>query len=511
MSDQQGNTSDRPGNENDNPVVIGESQDKAPSRNQDNLIANILGSQRARLPTVDPSHRPQQPQNPFPHRPNAIPVTSRPNPDEPIQNAFQQKMLDAFNAEGRWGLVYAVYEKAQERQQSPATKGASWEYLIDDYQNGDHYMFQLACMLPDDVIVSLIRNTLPSDYKSNSSPTLKSFVDFSMNLATACAGIYLNITTRAGQIGSDQLPNQQPSANLMGKWLSSYEVAQLLHRVEMYIIEWKTDEWENTVLDNRSRRTSPTTTDISRIETWVAETRRLYCTNIAPADADKHFLRCPSEVGFAGNIPERLAELVDIAKTTPIFSLVNTITRQPAAQRGFDFPVPWGVVLWPLWLRNPTLTNVAEAFGRVLCSAYWHEGGFNFHEASDSAILTTAPVYEDQVWSNSIEAAGKRIGELQSLDVEERRAVASDAQVECLLALEEKMASHDEAQRKAAESAKKLEDARLLLRESESKNRDLVHEIEAERRSIQRDEVTELLKAKDKFEKIMDEKKSEVR
>ena len=52
-------------------------------------------------------------------------------------------------------------------------------------------MFQLACMLPDEVIVPLIRNTLPSDYMSNSSKTLKSFVDQMMNPGTRCADIYI--------------------------------------------------------------------------------------------------------------------------------------------------------------------------------------------------------------------------------------------------------------------------------------------------------------------------------
>ena len=510
------NMSDQPGSSRQDPMTIVGSQesqsrprDRVSSRDLDNLIAGLMGSQRA--PTVDPSHRPEPPRIPFPHRTNVVQVTPSPNPDDPIQTAFQRKMLDAFKAEGRWGLVCAVYEEAKEQQRSTATKGPTWDCLIEDHENEHRYMFQLACMLPDEVIVSLIRNTLPSDYMSNSSKNLKSFVDHSMNLATPCAGIYLSTTTRADQIGYMQSPSQQPSAKLMGKWLSSNEVAQMLYRVEMYILEWKTD-WENTALDNQ------TTTATSRIEAWVAETRRLYCTNIAPAHADKFFLRCPSEVGFAGNITERLAEHVDNAKTTPIFGLVNTITQQPASQRGFDFPAPWGVVLWPLWLRDPTLVHVAEAFGRVLCSAYWHEGGFNFHEASDSTVLTTIPGYEDQVWSNSIKAAGKRIDELQSLDVELKRAAARAAQVDCLLRLPKSKASHDEAQKKADEGAKKLEDARLALREKESKIRDLEQEVETERQGIrsmteyiQGDYVAELLKADDDFNKVMDEREGEVR
>ena len=526
--------SDKPGKTRQDPWIIAGSQqsqstsrDKVSSRDLDVLIAD-LGSRHARASTVDPSHRPEQPLNPYPHRTNATPVTPTPNPDDPIQTAFQRKMLDAFKAKGRWGLVCSVYEEAKAKQRSTATKGAAWQYLVDDHENGDHYMYQLACMLPDVVIESLIRNTLPSDYASNSSKALKSFVDYHMNPVVSYAGIYLNITTRAGRIGYKQLPNQQPSANLMGKWLSSNEVTQMLDRVEMYIGNRKTDEWENTALDNHFLKTSPTTTATSkrrfewkkedRIGGWVTEVRRLYCTNIAPADADKPFLRCPSEVGFTGNIPKRLADHVGNASTTPIFGLVNGITQQPASFRGFDFPTPWGVVVWPLWLRDQRLARVAEAFGHVLCSSYWHEGGFNFHGAGYSTIQSKTPVYEDILWSNSIKAAGKRIDELQLLDVELEKASSSKAKVECLVRLKKSMASHDEAQKKADESAKKLEDARLPLREETSKKRDLLHEVDTQRQSIRTqvnyiecDYVTKLFERKDKFKMMIDQKGSEVR
>ena len=92
-------------------------------------------------------------------------------------------------------------------------------------------MFQLACTLPDKVIVSLIRNTLPSDYKSNSSQVLRSFVDHEMNPTTPYTGIYLNITTRTGQFGFVSLPT---TTRMMGKWLSSNEVAQMSKRRDVY-------------------------------------------------------------------------------------------------------------------------------------------------------------------------------------------------------------------------------------------------------------------------------------
>ena len=527
MSDQQGNTSDQPGNTSQDPMVIGsQDQDNVSSRDLDNIIAGLMGSQRARPPTVDPAHRPEPPRIPFPHIPNLIPVTPRPNPDEPIQTVTQQKMLDAFNAEGRWGLVCEVYQEAKTRRPTAPSR-ATWDHLIKDYENGDHYMFQLACMLPDEVIVSLIRNTLPSDYMSNSSKTLVSFVNSSMNPTTSFAGIYLNITTRSGPYRYKHSPNMPVHEKVSGKWLSSNEVAKMLDKVQRYIDNRQKDEGENTAIDNQFLTYLPQTIATSnrkfrgshgdRIDAWVAEIRRLYCTNIAPADADKFFLRCPSEVGFTIDIPRRLAEHEKNSSTTPIFGLVNAITRQAGTKGGFGFPAPWVVVLWPLWLRDQTLSRVAESFGHVLCSSYWYEGGFNFHEAGYSTIRTSTLGYENTLWGESIKAAGKRI-DYMMLDVELKRAAASDAQVDCLLQLQKSIASHDEAQTKANETAKKLEDARLPLQEKESKIRELRHEVEAECQGIQTmteyiqsDYVAELSRRGDDFNKVMDERGSQVR
>ena len=521
MSDQQGTSQ--------NPMVLGSqksqrsSKGNVTSRDLDNLVAGLLNPRSARQPTVDPSHRPGQPRRPFPPPlTNANPLTYRPNPDEPIQTACQQKMLHAFQAEGRWGLVEAVYEEAKNKR-SMTTKGATWEYLIDDYEQGDHHMFQLACMLPDEVIVSLIRNTLPSDYKSNSSQVLRSFVDHEMNPTSQYAGIYLNITTRAGKFGFLPLPT---TTRMMGKWLSSNEVAHMLDRVQRYMENKQADESENTALENCFNKNTPEITAThtrkflkkeDRLSEWVAEMRRLYCTNIAPADSDKLFLRCPSEVGYTANIPKRLSEHASNSSITPIFGLVNAITAQPASRGGFDFPTPWGVVLWPLWERDTTLARVAESFGTVLCSSYWYEGGFNFMEAGNSDITGMTPGYDESVWSNSIKAAGKRIAGML-LDVERTRTSTSDAQVDCLLRLQKSLANRDQQQTNADDGAKKLADARLLLQEQESKNRDLAHEVELERQDIESMKgyiqvgyVQDLLKAKDKVKKILDKGKSEVR
>ena len=256
-------------------------------------------------------------------------------------------MLYAFQAEGRWGLVEAVYEEAKKRR-SMTNKGATWEYLIEDHEQGRHYMFQLACMLPDEVMVSLIRNTLPSDYKSNSSQVLRSFVDHEMNPTTSYAGIYLNITTRAGPFGFVSLPITT-TPRMMGKWLSSNEVARMLDRVQTYMENKQADESENTALENCFNKNTPKIAVTQtrkflkkedRLSEWVAEMRRLYCTNIAPANRDTLFLRCPSEVGYTANIPKRLNNHTGNPSTTPIFGLVNAITAQPASRGGFDFPTP---------------------------------------------------------------------------------------------------------------------------------------------------------------------------
>ena len=500
-------------------------RDTNSSRDLDKLIADLREPQRARAPTVDPAHRPEKPRNPVSHRTNVIPVAATPNPDDPIQTAFQRTMLDEFEAEGRWGLVCAVYAEARRRYM--ATYAKTWTYLIEDYERGNHYMFQLACMLPDEVIVSLIRNTLPSDYASNSSKALRSFVDHEMNPSSAYTGIYLNITTRAGRFGYGPGQMQQGTPKTMGKWLSSNEVAQMLDKVKKYKDNKPADERDNTLIDNQLLMNPPPTIPTSkrrfkwekgeRIERWMAEMRRQYCTNIAPADADKFFLRCPSEVGFANDIPKRLEEHRNNAKTTPIFGLVNAITRVPAHRNGPGFPDPWGVVLWPLWKEDLALSQVAEAFGHVLCSSYWYDGGFNFHEAGYSTFSSSTATWEKAIWANSIKQAGKRIGKML-LDDESTRAVASDAQVDCLLQINKSLASHVEVQKEADESTKKLEDARKPLQEKESDMNMWRRQVDRERDNIRQQTahikhqyVVKLFEEEDKLKKAIEKQESEVR
>lgn len=357
-----------------------------------------------------------------------------PKPDDPIQTELQQHMLDSFRAFGRWGLVLAIYREALQPKNS---SNASWKYLTDDVEGGNQYMYRLSMLLSDSVIESLIKNTLPYDYFRDQK--VKDFVNGNMSIESApCPGIYLNIVTRAArQVGLKTVTPGNPS--LRGEWLTSSEVEEMLVRVGGYLDNNQADVRENADIENwlkaapgiakvheERKWAGKTATHIQPWKEWRQAIRRQYRTNIAPGDVDSRFIRCPCEVGWSENIPRRCLDHVNNASTTPIFGVVNSITRQSRTHGGFDFPKPWQLTLFPVWEREQKLAQVAEAFGTVLCSSYWQWGGMNIHEAGFSTITTKTPQYSDSLWTHGIRATLKRLEQVKAVDAEVQNATDRD-------------------------------------------------------------------------------------
>ncbi len=359
--------------------------------------------------------------------PAIVPLQNRSDPEDPICTSFQRNMLDIFRVYGRWGLTEFIYEQAKSRKK--VDKSKSWAYLTDDVDSGTLHMYQLSMLLPDYIIESLIKNTLPYDFVNDGR--VRNFVSTYMNINVSYPGVYVNILTRAAnQIGFKSMTSAASSQT--GRWLSSSEADRLVERVEKYMANRNSDEAENVAIDNcflPSAVHPKFDPDRKRIREWQAEIRKQYCTNTAPNNVDIGFKRCPFEVGFSQNIRTRCAAHITNRNTTAIFGLVNAITRQSKAQGGFAFPEAWQLVLFPLWANNQKLAQVAEVFGSVLCSSYWFWGGMNIHLAGYSTLKPSSAPFEDNLWTEGIRATRKRLDDFKILDLELQHTTVDDFQV----------------------------------------------------------------------------------
>lgn len=114
------------------------------------------------------------------------------------------------------------------------------------------------------------------------------------------------------------------------------------------------------------------------------------------------------EVGWAQDINTRLKAYVNNNPTTPLFGLVNAISRQSTAEGGAAFPPPMQLVLFPIWKADPELKNIGEILGSVLCSSYWINGGLNYASAGGSVNVTSTDLEVDTC-VNSAENFNPRI------------------------------------------------------------------------------------------------------
>ena len=301
---------------------------------------------RLALRASTPQLQPQQRQ-PLPSVPTLRPT---PHPDDPVQCQHQLEMLNAFRSFGRLGLSKFIYREARDR----ANERHSWRLLADDEEK-EKYVYQLLHLLPNQIITSLIRNTLAFDARTNSE--VKKFVEGEMTPRemSPMAGIYINIARRSNLV----LPHQvDPHA---GKWMTPTQVKSLIDKVKVYVAN-KSDPQSlaaNMSIDNAVGQFSPSypterrfpfesSINCGRVLQWINTIESQYWTNINANYLDLPFRRCPMEVGWAQDINARLKAHIDNSSTTPLFGLVNAISQLSIKDGGAAFPKPMQLILFPI-------------------------------------------------------------------------------------------------------------------------------------------------------------------
>ena len=335
-------------------------------------------------------------------------------------------MLSAFELRGRIGLEQAIFEECE--SQATRKPALSWSTITDDFTSGSHRVFILLSLLPDDIICSLIKNTLAYDMLNDDA--VGRFVRSHMlpRSYAPCSGVYVNIIRFDGGV---MISTSQSDEN--GKWLKYNEIENLLDKMKAYIANDQADYQDNFAIDRAvpgwqgkctlTDRRYPVSGDTTeKIRGWIELTRREYCNNVDPHQQQERFLRTPMEVGWAQNIPRRLKHHVDNASTTTLFALVNAITRLRVTAE-FRFPPPQQLMLFPVWYDpSKELFKVAEILGSILCSSYWFYGGLNHTLAGGSVEPTLTP--EADEWDNSVTEAIQRLGKYAYVDQELFKAIS---------------------------------------------------------------------------------------
>lgn len=125
------------------------------------------------------------------------------DPEQPVQLQSQLEMIQAFEYDGRFGLYREIYRQAKMQRDSEASgRGASlrndssWQKLLDDQTSGRNLVYHLLMTLPDEVIVSLIKNTIVHD--SLRKPAVRFF--FRNRSAWKGPGISANVPSLRGNL-----------------------------------------------------------------------------------------------------------------------------------------------------------------------------------------------------------------------------------------------------------------------------------------------------------------------
>ena len=316
------------------------------------------------------------------------------DPEEPMQTEWQHQMMDAFDHDGYYGLAFKMYSFAstQPDRQKPTS---SWATILEDRDSKRLYLLLLLTTLPEFIIRSLIRNTLPYDYYHDKE--LRSYVDKYMTPGEF-PGIYANIPTIGADTSSYAIARQYEN---QGRWMTKNQVESMVARIESYldfVPHFNQDVQDidayfptsdpstlNRAQSHSKRRYAPTLASRTKIKQWIRAIKRHFCTGLDASHADVPFKRCPMEIGWSYNVDQRLGQYKNNANTTYIYGVVNVLTRQPRPV-GLGFPVPAQWSIFRIWEKDVTLVKVAEITASLLCSSYWTQGGLNCIEAGGMSL-----------------------------------------------------------------------------------------------------------------------------
>ncbi|KAI4089563.1 MAG: hypothetical protein LQ344_005278 [Seirophora lacunosa] len=368
--------------------------------------------------------------------PSTITKPIQVDPEDPLALAWQRTLWYAFENFGRIGVAVEMYQYA-----ANAAPHTSWNKVIVDEQAGKASVLILLMGLTDDVIRSLIRNTLPHDISRN--PDLGDFARTCMQSREAPAIYCMALASNVSQILTANGP--RPRSN-PGRWLSPDQNGQLADTCEEYQDDAPTARFLNQSIDSWQRKDrwpGPGRRWTSRsFQNWLQCFRDLYCENIDPAKTTTPWVKCPFEVGFAVNTSARLRQHATNSNTNSIWALVHAIARLSPSSSGFGLPAPKQWELFVLFEDDEPYAQLGEIVGSMLCSSYWLHGGLNPVYAGSASLSRIVHQWgpDHPKWMTQVVNLAERLELAEYPDVEHDRFASLRRALAALLSQTDKEA-----------------------------------------------------------------------
>ncbi|KAL9032027.1 MAG: hypothetical protein Q9180_006747, partial [Flavoplaca navasiana] len=340
--------------------------------------------------------------------PSSIQQASRLDPKDPLSDPWRRTLWHAFQNYGRAGIAQEMYKKAES---SAGT--VHWNKVLSDRQTGTFSIDMLLGGLTDACIRSMIRGTLRFDVLQDAN--LARFVHRHMKASKEAPSIYY-----------------MAPASATGKWLTPNQAEEMYHICQQYLTRVPTAKKMNTAIDTWPK---PSGSDDQRILTnqhnkdttqfWLAAMRKYYFHNVDTTKKDEPWVKVPSEVGFAVNTKDRLAQHCLNRKTTASFAIAQAVLRLPqnAANGipGFGFPAVKQHELFPLFEDDETYAQLGEIVGSLLASSYGTYGGLNPSDAGTASLSAAMVKRPQSVFDGQMISQANRIRKSMFPDIETDR------------------------------------------------------------------------------------------
>ncbi|KAI4121088.1 MAG: hypothetical protein LQ338_006570 [Usnochroma carphineum] len=387
-------------------------------------------------------------------------------PSQPCRLKRQTWMINALLSKGPVALAEILYDEAEKDRADHGSNNSN-EILLRDRDDKTFHVVQLLYTLPEDVTISLIQGTLAYDLPRNEE--IKRFHDQFMRPGDH-PRIYMNMLSNPG--ATTVLAGNEEDE---GRWLSPSQTASLCDAYQAYIDD--TNPSLNDRIDKQfghkagTREWGKTDEQKKKAKEFIKHMRSFYCEGIDPQQVDELHWRCPSEVGWAQNVAQRVQQHKNNGSTTYCFGFVNAFTRLSKHYGGHGFAEPRSIMLFPVWNKDDTLARVAEILGSLLTGSYIWFGGYNIINAGSFKVQLD---HDDRSWDNAKTNLEHRLTYLKHPDMVEAKSLGYYYQCcasNSLPQLEQRAAELKKMIKQALKgyklAEKKYEDARTRLQASE--------------------------------------------